>query len=284
MPMPRAAPVTSATRMGSDKGCAGGSEVAGERLLRLDQLDPDPVGIDHVHGLASLVRPDVRALDLGDELNAGAREPLVELVETVDVEAQVRRAGVRRRRIDGMPVDLAVLEHLEEEIRERQPEDRDVQLDAGVADELLDVLLVAHPARHELEAEQVAVERNGPLEVGDLDAEVADAVEAVRDRSLHDSGDCTTGVVAPSTRTKSGTGPRIDTFTSEVVASRPTCRRYAKRLRARALPVRRRGVNPSRFRGGILTSRRAERATEKAFTDPRRDRACGDGHPCSDGR
>ena len=77
----------------------------------------------------------------------------------------------------GLPLDFAVLEDLEERVAARQPEDGDVQLDAGVADELLDVLLVAHPPGHELEAEEIAVEANRPLEIRHLDADVAEARE-----------------------------------------------------------------------------------------------------------
>ena len=62
-----------------------------------------------------------------------------------------------------------------------------MELDAGIPDELLDVGLVTDPASHELEPEEVAVERDRALEIGDLDAEVADAVEAARNRVSHDA-------------------------------------------------------------------------------------------------
>ena len=84
-----------------------------------------------------------------------------------------------------MLLDVAVLEHLEEDVRERQPEDRDVKLDARIAHELLDVLLVPDPRRDELQAEEVTVERDRALEIGDLNPEVVDAVEVARDRGAH---------------------------------------------------------------------------------------------------
>src|SRR5262249_61627844 len=91
-------------------------------------------------------------------------------------------------------LDVAVLEDLEEDVGERKPEDRHVELDSRVADELLDVPLVADPRGDELEAEEVAVERDGPVEVGDLDPEVVDAAEAARRRDAQGAADCTTPV------------------------------------------------------------------------------------------
>ena len=98
-------------------------------------------------------------------------------VEVGHVHAEVRRARVRVRGVDRVLLDVPVLEHLEEALRVREAEDRHVQLDAGVADELLDVGLVAHPVGDQLEAEQVAVEGDRALQVGHLDAEVADALD-----------------------------------------------------------------------------------------------------------
>ena len=58
-----------------------------------------------------------------------------------------------------------------------------MKLDTRIAHELLDVLLVTDPARDELQAEEVAVERDRALEIGDLDPEVVDAVEVARDEA-----------------------------------------------------------------------------------------------------
>src|SRR5438105_6097606 len=179
MPMPRAAPLTNATRS-SAMAVLRRPWVAGERLRRLHELEPNPVRVDHVHRLAALVRADVRALDLRDGARAAREQAVVHGLDIGHVETEVCGARVRRRGIDRGLLDVPVLEDLEEPVGVRQPEDGHVQLDARIADELLDVLLVAHPARHELEAEHVAVEAHRALEVRDLDADVAEARERQR--------------------------------------------------------------------------------------------------------
>ena len=64
----------------------------------------------------------------------------------------------------GVGSTLAVLEQLEEHVGAGDAQDRGVEVDARVADELADVRRARVPGEHLLEAQDVAVEGDGPLQ------------------------------------------------------------------------------------------------------------------------
>ena len=101
-----------------------------------------------------------------------ATSAVVELAEVAHEQADVRRSRVHRVGVDRRAIDAAVVDQLEHVIAAGEAQHRLVQRRLGLADDLADVLLLVDALPDELEPEQVAVERERALEIGDLVAGV----------------------------------------------------------------------------------------------------------------
>jgi hypothetical protein len=149
------------------------------QIRHLDELDTDPVRVDHVHDLPTLDRTGVRGLDRRHEPRTVGRHSAAELVDVVHHEAEVPRARVPVRRVDRDGVHVAILEDLE---AHWAPGDRhldDLEDHLGVPDESLKVRLRARPPPEDLEAE-VRIEANGAFEVPHGDADVVASLDHAR--------------------------------------------------------------------------------------------------------
>ena len=79
-------------------------------------------------------------------------------------EGDVRRAGVGVAAVDGLGVDTAVLEQLEEDVGAGNAQDRGVEVDGRIADQLADVRRPRVPGERLLETQDVAVEGDRSLQ------------------------------------------------------------------------------------------------------------------------
>src|SRR5579871_1966613 len=84
----------------------------------------------------------------------------------------MRGPRVRRTRIDGDARHTPIVHQLEAVVALGETQHRLVQLSVRVADDPANVLLAVHAPPHHFEPEQVAVEGDRPVEVGDVEAAV----------------------------------------------------------------------------------------------------------------
>ena len=80
--------------------------------------------------------------------------------------------GIHRVRVDRRSIDAAVVDQLEHVVAAGKAQHRLVQRRVGLADDRAHVRLLVDALPDELEPEQIAVERERALEVGDLVAGV----------------------------------------------------------------------------------------------------------------
>src|SRR4051812_21736421 len=147
-------------------------------LLDFEELDREAVGVDHVHGEPPLVRAFRDEHGLADGTGPRCGEAVVLTLQVAHEQADVRRAGIGRARVDRLPLDAAVVDQLEAVVASGETEERLVKLCLRIADNLPDVLLAVDALPDDLEPEEVPVERERPLQVGDLEGGVMRADDA----------------------------------------------------------------------------------------------------------
>ena len=93
-------------------------------------------------------------------------------------QADVCRAGIGRAGVDRLPLHPAVVDQLEAVVASGETEERLVELCLRISDDLPDVLLTVDALPDDLEPEEIPVERERPLQVGDLEGGVMSADDA----------------------------------------------------------------------------------------------------------
>jgi hypothetical protein len=126
--------------------------------------------------MCALVRARVdvdRAVGIDGPCAAGER-PLEHRLDVVDGEAEMSVPGIRAALVGGDPLDILVIEELEDS-RAWQVDERRPDPDAGVADVPRDVRTLEHGLPACLDAEEALPERERGVDVRDGHPHVVDA-------------------------------------------------------------------------------------------------------------